>query len=290
MSSLPDFHNERPSDFRQVADAFLAQPGLPFAHVLSADRIERIFAKHHNIFGGAVYTTAVMVWSFLSQILRDGKQASCRAAVARVVAHQQQTGGAVPTSDTGNYCRGRAKLSEGALHELTVEVGAEVEQQIDKVWLWKDIHCKLIDGFTFTMQDTPANQAAYPQPKTQKRGVGFPIARACAILSLATGCLLELAEGPYSGKETGENWLLRSLLKSFLAGDLVVADRYYCSFMMIALLTQQKVDVCTRLHQKRHADFRRGTRLGPDDHLITWTKPRGRSGWTRQPMPRSPTL
>ena len=38
----------------------------------------------------------------------------------------------------------------------------------------------------------------------QKRGVGFPIARVCAILSLATGCLLELAEGSYSGKETGE--------------------------------------------------------------------------------------
>jgi len=81
------------------------------------------------------------------------------------------------------------------------------------------------------------------------------------------------AEGPYSGKETGETALLRSLLDSFSEGDVVVADRYYCSFMMIALLRQRKIDVCARLHQARKVDFRRGRRLGPDDHLITWTKP-----------------
>jgi len=103
--------------------------------------------------------------------------------------------------------------------------------------------------------------------------VGFPIARACVILSLATACVLDLAVGPYSGKETGETELLRRLLQSFSPGDLLVADRYYCSFLMIALLAQQGIDVCARLHQRRTVDFRRGRRLGPDDHLITWTKP-----------------
>jgi hypothetical protein len=164
-------------------------------------------------------------------------------------------------------------LSEDALHALSVEIAAEVEQQAEPAWLWKGLHAKLVDGFTFTMPDTPANQAAYPQHTAQKPGLGFPIARACAIVSLATACLLDLAVGPYSGKETGETALLRSLLGSFSAGDLLVADRCYCSFLMIALLGQRKIDVCARLHQKRHADFRRGRRLGPDDHLITWTRP-----------------
>ena len=76
-------------DFRAVADAFLAQPGLPFAGLLSAERIERVFTKHGNLFGrGTIYSTAMMVWSFLSQVLRDGKEAACQAAVARVVVHQ----------------------------------------------------------------------------------------------------------------------------------------------------------------------------------------------------------
>jgi hypothetical protein len=273
MCSVPDFHAQHRSGFRRIAEAFLSQPGLPFAGLLSATRIEQVFARHGNLFGGPVYTTAIMVWSFLGQVLRDGKEASCQAAVARVVAHQQHTGGATPTSDTGDYCRARAKLSEPALRAPAVEIGAEVEQQAKPAWLWKGRHAKLVDGFTFTMPDTPANQATYPQHTAQKSGVGFPIARACAIVSLATACILDLAVGPYSGKETSETALLRSLLGSFSAGDLLVADRYYCSFLMIALLCQGKIDVCARLHQRRTADFRRGRRLGPDDHLITWTKP-----------------
>jgi putative transposase len=281
MSGVPDFHDRCCSGFDRIAAAFLSQPGLPFARLLSAKQIERVFAKHGNLFGGTVYSTPVMVWSFLGQILRDGKEAACRAAVARVVAHQQAAGGAIPTSDTGDYCRARAKLSEDALHELAVEIGAKVECEANAAWLWKNRHAKLVDGFTFTMPDTAANQAEYPQQKGQKRGVGLPIARASAILSLATGCILDVAIGPYSGKETGETALLRSLLDSFSEGDILVADRYYCSFMMIALLGQRKVDVCARLHQSRKIDFRRGQRLGPDDHLVTWTKP-ARPAWMDQ--------
>ncbi len=260
--------------FEQIVDAFLLRPGLPFAEVLSAERIERIFARHGNLFGlDTIYSTLLMVWAFLGQVLRDGKEASCQSAVARIVAHQQQRGQAVPTHDTGDYCRARAKLSEAALYDLATEVAAEVEQRAAPAWLWKGRHAKLIDGFTFTMPDTPANQAAYPQPRTQKPGVGQPIARACAIVSLAAGCVLAAAVGPYRGKETGETALLRGLLDAISPGDLVLFDRYYGSFLMIALLLSRGVDVCTRLHQCRQADFRRGTRLGHDDHLIVWTKP-----------------
>ena len=92
------------SSFQRVADSFLSQPGLPFAEVLSAERIERIFAKHGGLFGlRGVYTTAVMVWSFLSQVLRDSKEASCQAAVARVVSHCLQSDQTPPTADTGDY-------------------------------------------------------------------------------------------------------------------------------------------------------------------------------------------
>jgi putative transposase len=283
MRNVPNRSQQGCSDFQGVADAFLSQPGLPFADVMPAERIERVFAKHGNSLRGRIYSTATVLWSFLGQVLRDGKEASCQSAVARVVVHQQQTGGAVPTSDTGDYCRARAKLSEDALRDLAVEVGEGAEQQAKPDWLWKGRHAKLGDGFTFTMPDTPENQAAYPQHTAQKPGVGFPIGRAVAVLSLATACVLDLALGPYSGKETGETALLRSLLESLSEGDLLVLDRYYCSFLLIALLVGRKIDVCTRLHQRRRADFRKGRRLGPDDHLIVWTKP-SRPEWMDEAM------
>lgn len=262
------------SSFQQVAAAFLAQPELPFANLLSAERIERVFAKHDNLFGAlGVYSTAVMIWSFLGQVLRDGKEASCQSAVARVVSYCQQAGKEPPTSDTGDFCRARAKLSEAALHELSNEVTQALEESADESWLWQGMHAKLVDGFTFTMPDTPENQAEYPQAKTQAAGVGLPIARAVAIVSLATGCVIDAAMGPYAGKETGETALLRSILGSIDAGNIAVMDRFYCSFMMIALLLGRQVQVCARMHHKRHVDFRRGRRLGKYDHLLVWTRP-----------------
>lgn len=261
--------------FRTVVDAFLSGEGLPFADILSAERIERIFAKHDCQFGlHGVYTTAIMVWSFLSQVLRDGKEASCQAAVARVVSYCELQGIHSPTQDTGDYCRARAKLSTAALRELSCEVAEELDQAADESWLWKGRHhAKLIDGFTLTMPDTAENQARYPHPKTQTPGVGLPIARAVAIVSLATACVMDLALGPYKGKETGEPALLRALLGSLAAGDIAVMDRYYCSFLMIALLLGQGTHTCARKHHRRHSDFRRGKRLGKFDHLIVWTRP-----------------
>ncbi len=167
------------------------------------------------------------------------------------------------------------------MRDVSREVAAEMQEQARDEWLWKGRQAKLVDGFTFTMPDTPENQAEFPSPKSQKRGVGLPIARAVAILSLATACAMDLAIGPYAGKETGETALLRQLLGSFNPDDVAVMDRYYCSFMMIALLLGRNVDVCTRMHQKRHVDFRRGRRLGKYDHIIVWTKPQ-RPTWMDQ--------
>jgi hypothetical protein len=115
MTGIPDSSRDGSHGFQRVVDVFLSQPGLPFANVLSA---ERIFAKHGNLFGTkAIYSTAVMVWSFLSQVLRDGKEAACQAAVARVVSHRLQQKLQTPTDDTGNYCRARGKLSVEALYD-----------------------------------------------------------------------------------------------------------------------------------------------------------------------------
>ena len=138
-----------------------------------------------------------------------------------------------------------AKLAESALRALSGDVAEELEQQALPGWLWKGKHhAKLIDGCTFTMPDTPENQAAYPQAKTQKPGVGLPIARCVAMLSLATACVMDAAIGPYQGKETGETALFRTLFASLAAGDIAVMDRYYCSFLMIALLRAQGTHTC----------------------------------------------
>src|SRR6266436_2660903 len=74
-------------------------------------------------------------------------------------------------------------------------------------------------------------------------------------------------------KETGETALLRELFDRLQPGSVLLADRFYCSYFMVALLRERNVDVVFRLHHRRHADFRRGLRLGRNDHIVTWPRP-----------------
>ena len=184
---LSDSDDSGEPGFHKIVDGFLLQPGLPFAGVLSSEKMNRIFRKHGGLFGGSgIYNTAIVLWAFLGQVLHNGKEASCQAAVAGIISFCLQVERDAPTEDTGDYCRARARLSEPAFRELSAEIANEAEQQADAAWLWKRRHAKLTDGFTFTMPDTEKNQAEFPHPRTQMKGVGLPIAPCVVILSLVT--------------------------------------------------------------------------------------------------------
>jgi putative transposase len=159
------------------------------------------------------------------------------------------------------------------LRRLTTDVADGCEQRLPTPWLWKGRHVHLVDGTTASMPDTLDNQAAFPQPNTQQAGVGFPLVRLVVLLSLATAMVKGMAMGPYAGKETGETALLRELLTRLGPGDILLGDRYYCSYFMVALLQELGIDFVVRLHQRRAVDFRRGRRLGVGDHVVIWTKP-----------------
>jgi hypothetical protein len=153
---------------------------------------------------------------------------------------------------------------------------------------------KVVDGTTCSMPDTEGNQEVWPQPPTQKPGLGFPLMRLVALMSLNCAAVLDVAMGPYKGKETGETALFRTLLDDLENGDILLADRYYASYWMIALLSARGVDSLFRQHQLRKIDFRLGRYLGPDDHAITMEKPAQKPQWmdekTYEQMPATLTV
>jgi hypothetical protein len=76
------------SSFRCILLSFLNTPGLPFAEVLPEEDMQHVFDEEGVRFGqdeDAVYTPAVTMWAFLSQVLFKGELRACLAATARVV-------------------------------------------------------------------------------------------------------------------------------------------------------------------------------------------------------------
>ena len=271
MLSYPD--NQQNFNYRNTFAPFAQDNDLPFAEVLTEADVAQIFAEEKISFGKlahSFWTPAITLWAFLWQVISPDK--SCRQAVANVMMSLALTYDP-GNIDTGLYCRARAKLPPTLMRRLALHVGHGLEQAAPEDWLWKGRHVNLVDGSTSRLPDTEENQEAFPQAKTQKKGLGFPIIRWVALIGLATAVVKGFAYGPYAGKETGETALFRELLEQLQRDDIVLADRYYGSFFMAALLLSHGVDVVVRLHQKRKYDFRRGEQLGEGDHIVEWNKP-----------------
>ncbi len=282
--------------FRLVLSSFMQGPGLPFSDVLGEELIQQAFDQEGISFAqeeGDVFTPSITLWAFLSQVMFKGEHRSCLAAVCRVIVLLVALGREPCAKNSGPYCRARAKLSQSVLKRLTLDVAAGCEREISASWLWHGRHVKLVDGTTVSMPDTPENQKEFPQHSGQEQGLGFPIARMVVLISLATAMLCGMELGPYAGKETGEMALFRKLLDQLDPKDIILADRYFCSYFMIAMLLQLGVDIVARLHQCRQSDFQTGERLGQGDYLVQWTRP-AKPDWmdqaTYESMPHSITL
>lgn len=197
---------------------FLQEGDLPFARVLSDETIEPALKAIDSAWNDRVYTPLVTLWVFLSQVLSADH--SCRAAVARLIAHRLSQGHRACSPKTGAYCQARTRLPEKFFSAVTCLVGRALDSKADPEWLWKGRRVLMFDGAVVSRPDTPENQAEYPQPYNQRPGLGFPLARIGAITSLATGAILDLGFSRYAGKGQGEVTLLRGLSGVFRAGDV----------------------------------------------------------------------
>lgn len=224
-----------------------------------------------------LYPPTVVLSMFMQQVLAADR--SCQRAVNAWAAQRAVEGLSGQSIGTGGYCQARQRLPLEMVTALARESGRLLSEQAQPAWRWRGRAVKLADGTGISMPDTPENQACYPQPSTQAKGVGFPLARLVAILCLSTGAVLDAALGPHAGKGNTELDLMRSLLGALSAGDVLLADALYCNYFMIAMLQAAGVDVLFEQNGARITDFRRGQRLGERDHVVRWPKPRARPKW-----------
>jgi hypothetical protein len=142
--------------------------------------------------------------------------------------------------------------------------------------LWCDLCVQVVDATTLTLEDTLKNQTAYPQPRSQKPGCGFPIMRLIGLFSLATGLFTAWHTGTWASHELV---LLQSLWDSLAKGVVLLGDGGFGIWSVLAQCLAREIAGVFRVRGQRRSDWRRGKRLSKSERLVEWQKPRRRPAY-----------
>jgi hypothetical protein len=240
----------------------LPPPGLLAQTDEGVNSRERVYSVRRTFFG------------FLYQVLKP--DCSCREVVRQIQALGMLHDQSGINAGTSAYCQARKRLPLPMLQRLRqtmVMAGEKVAAR------WHGLRPMVIDATTVSLPDTTANQRAFPQSASQKTGCGFPLLKLVGLFSLNTGSLLDYTKGNKHDHDLRLWWRLRP---QFKPGDLVLADRGFCSYVVMALWLGRSVQSVLRLHQSRPDDLRKGRRLGKNDRLFVWPKPNQKPRWLAQ--------
>lgn len=240
------------------------------AEALAPQSIERHCREVGHRWRASFWSPAMTLTTFLLQVLDPSK--TLRAAVAARLTQLAAAGASdLPSADPTAYCQSRRRLPREVLARLLDTLAVRLREMARETSRWLGRQVWIFDGSSASMPDEPDLQAAFPQPAGQAPGCGFPVAQFVALFCWTTGAIVDLA---IDSIRPHEITLFRRLWHHFSPGDVVLADRAYSAYVDMARLLQRGVFCVFRLHQRRSGDFRVGRRLGRDDRLVTWTRPK----------------
>ena len=275
-------HSARTQQQRRVRRGAEASDAEAFFNLLTGpewfDKVESLLPTHRERLFPPTDTLAM----FLSQALSADR--SCQKAVNDLAVRRIAAGLSPCSTHTGAYCHARSRLPMEMIRTLVQYTGQAITARAPSAWRWRGRRVRLVDGTTVTLPDTPANQAAYPQSRAQKPGLGYPICRVLGLVCLDSGAVLNAAVGRFRGKGGDEQTLLRAVLDTLQRGEVLVGDAYFATYFLLCTLIERGIDAVFEQHggRQRSTDFRCGKRLGPRDHLIVLSKPTIKPDWMSQ--------
>lgn len=232
---------------------------------LGPDLIMEACHRAHYVWRDRKLGPIATVWMFAFQVLLD---TACSHAVRLLPK--------LSVTDSG-YCQARKRIPLRVFEHLFRLVTERLLRAGDAgVERWRGHRVFGVDGSSVSMPHTRELDAAFGHPVGQKKGCSFPVASLVSLFNLRSGLMVDMV---LSRVYTSELRAAEALLERLQRGDVLVADRAYSSYVLLHLLMQRGVHIVTRNHQSRKLDLRGARRLGKNDWLCRFTKPRNRPKW-----------
>lgn len=216
-----------------------------------------------------IYSLRLTFQCFVWQMLKP--RTACREVVRQVQALFGLKARRKVDEGTSAFCQARQRLPVERLEKAVQLLAENADRRARSVGQLQGRSVKVVDATTVQLADTAENQQRYPQSPFQRPGCGFPIMKLLAFFSLASGSILKVASGSLHDHDLR---LLRNLWEDLKRGEILLGDRLYGDYATLADAPTRGVDVVSRLNAKRKVDFRKAKRLGRNDGLFVWNKPK----------------
>jgi hypothetical protein len=197
------------------------------------------------------FTPAQTLGLFVSQTI--SRNEACSTLINRFNKDRKHKGLMPVSDDASGYCRARSRLPIELIDALSLRIGSIARNKALSDWKWMERNVYMVDGFVLRAPDTLKNQEKYPQPSSQKVGLGFPQVRVVTASSLATGSIDAYATAPVEGKRTGEATLFRGILDHFKPHDIILGDSNFESYHDVALLSSRGIDAVFCINGTRNS-------------------------------------
>ena len=223
------------------------------------------------------YTQWRTFWCMLWQGFNP--KVSGREVVRQLLALLALEGGPTLSGEDGAYCRAKARLPLAEFPKALAATAQAADRAATSDGLLQSRRIKLADGSTLTLNDTPRNRHACPP--VQSTTPSFPMLRLVVLFSVLSGAILSLVTADLC---TAELPMLNQLLNQLAQGDILVGDRGFGNFVLLALLQQlnRGIDFIGR-SARRFDGRRRIKRLAKNDWLVLWNKGSNPSLWLSTP-------
>lgn len=194
------------------------------------------------------------------------------------------------------YCQARARIPLNVYQRLLDETSLAARHGCDTP-RWQGHRIFLVDGSSFSMPDTDELREHFEQPGQQRVGCGFPVAHWLTMFDAESSLLVRQLVAPLRTHDLSQVSQLHPELE---AGDVLVGDTAFASYVHLALLVQAKLHGVFPVHQRQRVSFRRdrklvgkrpkGTvathpasrlarKLGKYDQVVEYSKPKIRPRW-----------
>jgi hypothetical protein len=214
-----------------------------------------------------IFFLSRVFWCFVWQVLQP--RTSCRAVVRQVQAFCETEQRRFDES-TSAYCQARGRLPSSCLQQALTDSARSADRlSAHELPGWTRT-IKVVDASSVRLPDTAENRKVYPYPTGQRPGCGFPVMQFCGLYSLSSGAILKTVQSPWF---THEVRLFKNLWPELQRGDILIGDRSFGAYVLLAILPLRGIDVVSRLHQGRRFRPRHAKQIGPSEWLATWRKP-----------------